>query len=157
MYVFGLIADGEIYFKACDLGHLLGYRNVSNVLGCHMETKKTVDHLLKNSRLKCPIPRRSRIVELSQVPSLLNRMTRPSESVENWFEKVQAGLLESRSNLEQVLKHPLLTSSAKKIPLFVVNEKNPEISLQKICKLLCLEKEIPDSTHGSILRKLLQS
>ncbi|GFY64016.1 hypothetical protein TNIN_314611 [Trichonephila inaurata madagascariensis] len=77
MYVFRLIANGEIYFKACDLGHLLGYRNVSNVLGCHMETKKTIDHLLKNPRLKCPIPRRSRIVELSQVPSLLNRMTRP--------------------------------------------------------------------------------
>ncbi|GFS52484.1 hypothetical protein TNIN_121291 [Trichonephila inaurata madagascariensis] len=74
-------------------------------------------------------------------------MTRPSQSVEDWFEGMQAGQLQHRSNLENVLKHPEMMGSAKKIPLFSVNPKRPEIPLQKICKLLYPEKECCQCFH----------
>ncbi|GFY53333.1 hypothetical protein TNIN_222341 [Trichonephila inaurata madagascariensis] len=141
MYVFGLIADGEIYFKACDLGHLLGYRNVSNVLGCHMETKKTVDLFAKKPRPSFPIPEGTRIVELSQIPLFVKSNDRPPpESVEKLVQKrCKFSLPEPGIEFGESFKASAADAPLKKKNLFVVKgKKNPEISLKKFCKLLCL-------------------
>ncbi|GFQ64333.1 hypothetical protein TNCT_615821, partial [Trichonephila clavata] len=93
IYVYGVNADGNIYFTTGDLGHLLGYRNVSNMLTAHLETKLTMNDLLVEKSLKCPKLKRSPLIEFSDVPSLLHRVTLLSELVELWFQRVEAGKL----------------------------------------------------------------
>ncbi|GFT73461.1 hypothetical protein NPIL_349571 [Nephila pilipes] len=86
------IARGDLYFNACDIGFILGYRNVPRMLRSHLLLKRTIDDLIDVVTL-IPNAKDYRLINFEEIPDLQARVSRPQDISIPGLENVESGKL----------------------------------------------------------------
>ncbi|GFT27378.1 hypothetical protein NPIL_312351 [Nephila pilipes] len=82
-----MIAGGDVYVKAWDVGSILKFRNISGIFRIHLLSKRTMQYMVD----KVAIARNALLINFQEVRELLNRVSRPKAQFVSWFESGKSG------------------------------------------------------------------